>query len=386
MTTTAKAASTLAVAASGLVFSQRFSAAEGCPVKGEADQGGCPVKKKDGYIAPQQYDVYSRPIDPRNNMPSTAIQSSAPGQRIELSKDRVVSTIPKAGTDDANWQYPSPQMFWNSLVRKGKAGGATEEDMATVVAVHNNMNETTWNKVLEWEKLRDSREETAAYQPRLSRFTGRPDELSLEARIRSTLFGWPAPFDRHDWIVDRGGQEVRYVIDYYSDESRASSDTVPSGLSDKSAVKSILLDVRPALDSFDAFLDRAFRMPYLRFKGEVPQGLPLFADRSMTPQPAKKETAAITDSVEDTVTARVTKTCSDRFAALRDCGTDDKKCADAAIALQHCVATIVCPSEAKAFQVAAVSKDKAQAEQAYAAMDAALDQFAQKSAATRQAG
>ena len=25
-----------------------------------------------------------------------------------------------------------------------------------------------------------------------------------------------APFDRHDWIVDRCGREVRYVIDFYA--------------------------------------------------------------------------------------------------------------------------------------------------------------------------
>ena len=27
--------------------------------------------------------------------------------------------------------------------------------------------------------------------------------------------GYQLPFDRHDWIVDRAGKEVRYVIDYY---------------------------------------------------------------------------------------------------------------------------------------------------------------------------
>ena len=47
------------------------------------------------------------------------------------------------------------------------------------------------------------------------------------------------PFDRHDWIVHRPetGEEVRYIIDYYS----------APPLSDGSPVFS--LDVRPALDS-----------------------------------------------------------------------------------------------------------------------------------------
>ena len=32
-------------------------------------------------------------------------------------------------------------------MRKGKTDGASEEDMDTVIAVHNNMNETTWQQV-----------------------------------------------------------------------------------------------------------------------------------------------------------------------------------------------------------------------------------------------
>ena len=32
--------------------------------------------------------------------------------------DREVSTIPKAGTDE-KWVYPSQQMFWNAMLRKG---------------------------------------------------------------------------------------------------------------------------------------------------------------------------------------------------------------------------------------------------------------------------
>ena len=52
------------------------------------------------------------------------------------------------------------------------------------------------------------------------------------------------PFDRHDWIVDRCGRRVRYVIDYYGCESQPNN-SVP-----------IFLDVRPALDSFTALWDR----------------------------------------------------------------------------------------------------------------------------------
>ena len=34
------------------------------------------------------------------------------------------------------------------------------------------------------------------------------------------------PFDRHDWFVDRCGEEVRYVIDFYFDDEKAGSPEV----------------------------------------------------------------------------------------------------------------------------------------------------------------
>lgn len=56
--------------------------------------------------------------------------------------------------------------------------------------------------------------------------------------------GFGLPFDRHDWVVDRCGQEVRYVIDFYNGGA-------PPG-----APPAFFLDVRPALDSFGAAYDR----------------------------------------------------------------------------------------------------------------------------------
>lgn len=338
------------------------------------------------------YDVYGRALDPRNKMPVAAAQHKAPGQQTDLSTERVVSNIPKGGTDQT-WQYPSPQMFWNALVRKGKADGAREEDMDTVVAVHNNMNELTWRGVLEWEQLR------AADSPRLSRFTGRPDELSMKARAK-VLFGHPPPFDRHDWIVQRGnGNEVRYIIDYYSDESKANKDATPR-LEDQSAVQSILLDVRPAIDSFDAFIDRCIRMPILRLRGDASPGLPFFASVDMLKayhqtggqqeeqQPvvvvAASSSEPLSSSSSDTrdvLNTAIAKKCGDRFLALRDCGDDEQKCADAAIVLQHCVASLVCPKEADDFRQTATAKDKSRTETAYSAMDKCLERFAADAAA-----
>ncbi|CAN0597567.1 unnamed protein product, partial [Ectocarpus sp. 12 AP-2014] len=110
------------------------------------------------YLHPHKYNVYSQRIDskdgldPTNNMPANPNQQPAPGQEKPLSTARVPSTIPKGG-EETTWTYPSPQMFWNALSRKGKAENTEEGDMDIVVSIHNNMNELTWKKILEWEKL-----------------------------------------------------------------------------------------------------------------------------------------------------------------------------------------------------------------------------------------
>ena len=51
-------------------------------------------------------------LDPKNNMPLEPNQQPCPGQKKLLSTDRIVSNIPKGGTE-ATWVYPSPQMFYN---------------------------------------------------------------------------------------------------------------------------------------------------------------------------------------------------------------------------------------------------------------------------------
>lgn len=47
-----------------------------------------------------------------------------------------------------------------------------------------------------------------------------PPAHSPLARLHSWT-GGQLPFDRHDWFVDRCGEEVRYVIDFYFHEDRA---------------------------------------------------------------------------------------------------------------------------------------------------------------------
>ena len=123
-------------------------------------------------------------------------------------------------------------------------------------------------------------------------------------------------------------------------------------------------------------------MPLARARGERAPGLPFFASTRMAdagPPPA----AAAAEHGVDRVVA---ETCATRFRALADCGDDAAKCADAAIALQHCIATVVCPDEAATFaaRAADAENDPEAAERAYAAMDAALDAFQRKTADARR--
>lgn len=115
------------------------------------------------------------------------------------------------------------------------------EDMKWVVNIHNIVNERAWQHILQWEQLHSGECDC----PKLKRFQGKPKDYSPRARLLNFL-GYTLPFDRHDWYVDRCGQEVRYVIDFYSADSKK-----------QSAPAAMYLDVRPALDSFGACVDRA---------------------------------------------------------------------------------------------------------------------------------
>lgn len=332
-----------------------------CPVSHGGDGGGKKYKNKDIY------NVYNQKIDPTNQMPSRANQKKSPNQSVDLPTEREKSTIPKGGTDADTWQYPSPQMFWNALVRKEKTEGANEEDITSVVAVHNNMNETTWKQVAIWESLVDD----DGYAPTLLRFLGRPDDLSPKARFKA-LAGHPKPFDRHDWYVDRGGKEVRYIIDYYHDESSVSKDTAPKSMHDTVSMKSIHVDVRPALDSVEAVLARVFRMPFARFQKDPKvvnfRAAPFFAPSVMVEAEIKRS---------DTITKQwqqIKSTCEQKKNALQECQGDDE-CGAASVELQKCTSSVVCPDIATAFEKSMTSRDDAKIEHSYGKMLKCLEMF-----------
>lgn len=308
----------------------------------------CPVR----YKNPNAYNVYSQKIDPKNQMPVTANQQPATDQQADLSKERVSSSIPKGGTDADTWLYPSPQMFWNALVRKNKTEGASEADIDAVIAVHNNMNETTWKQVLSWEEIHlPTTRQTPGGEPKLLRFMGRPDELSPKARIKM-LFGHPAPFDRHDWIVDRGGKEVRYVIDYYHDESGVGLDVRP-GLHDTKSIRSIHVDVRPALDSVQALMDRVIKMPALQLRGLTTFSPPPFLPPRAMVLAESTKASVLTQQWQD-----IQLKCASHKDKLRGCKTDEE-CGAATVSLQQCTAGIVCPDIALTFDQCVAAKPPA---------------------------
>ncbi|KAL3267808.1 hypothetical protein HHI36_006940 [Cryptolaemus montrouzieri] len=195
---------------------------------------GCPINS----------NSRSDEVNPLNMM-GPANQKPAPGQPFPLPTDRQVSTIPKAICKEGEspfWVYPSQQMFWNAMLRKGwrwKDDDLRQKDMDDIIKIHNANNEQAWLEVLKWEALH-ARE---CRSPKLKSFGGKASDYSPRARIR-WLMGYELPFDRHDWIVDRCGKEVRYVIDYY-DGGPVDSD-----------YKFAILDVRPAMDSFENIWDR----------------------------------------------------------------------------------------------------------------------------------
>lgn len=113
----------------------------------------CPVDPATykNFLPPLKEGCDSDAIDSTNNMPKISEQNTHADQKIPLAKDREISTIPRANSDDKLWVYPSEQMFFNAMRRKNWT--PEEEDMQVVVPIHNAVNEMAWQKILEWEKM-----------------------------------------------------------------------------------------------------------------------------------------------------------------------------------------------------------------------------------------
>lgn len=206
---------------------------EGCPTSAPSD--GCPRSApSDGCPQNVQESSCSATLDPRNMMPIIPNQAA---DAVQLSKDRERSNIPKTGSAE-KWVYPSPQQFYNALLRRNKDVEDTDM-MDAIVFAHNVTNEKTWDDIMQWEAMHMKQCE----EPSLLRFVGRSEDLTPRAWFSHLFLPRGKPFDRHDWYVDRCGTTVRYVIDYYDDPDAGNN-------------LDISLDTRPALDSFQNLWDR----------------------------------------------------------------------------------------------------------------------------------
>lgn len=144
--------------------------------KSEKPPPECPMHRKED-------------INPYNMMPP-ANQNPAPGQPFSLPKDRQVSSIPKV-TDDGKadfWVYPSQQMFWNAMLRKGwrwEKDDLSQKDMDDIIKIHNANNEQAWKEVLKWEAFHYK----DCQQPKLKSFGGKASDYSPRALFRHYALG-----------------------------------------------------------------------------------------------------------------------------------------------------------------------------------------------------
>jgi len=152
-----------------------------------------------------------------------------------LSAERSESNIPSPTGEP--WTFPSEKQFYKAARAKGH--NINPLDMYTVLNIHNAVNEQTWKEITKYENLH--RSECAV--SKLLYFHGRPDELSWKAWIMMKVDGRPAPFDRHDWFVDRCGTKVRYLVDFYD------------GFQREGQPVAIHIDARPEL-TFRGAVDR----------------------------------------------------------------------------------------------------------------------------------
>lgn len=176
----------------------------------------------------QQVDTNASDVlNPLNNIPALAQAPLSEAQKTFLSLERTTSSIPRARSDlrssaapaaatpagacpvvhstttsdskgkgkeaaaaaqatdagaddDEKWVYPSPQQFYNALMRKGK--DTPEESIDSMVQIHNWLNEKAWDEIRRWEDRRNPNDRIE-----LARFEGRPQDLSPKARYHLFL-------------------------------------------------------------------------------------------------------------------------------------------------------------------------------------------------------
>jgi Cytochrome c/c1 heme lyase len=250
-------------------------------------------------------------------------------------------------------------MFYNALARKNKLDDETkEQDMESVVEVHNHMNEQTWVQILQYEhtlqgphqqnqnEVESSTTPTPPL-PKLLKFQGRPADLSPKAALKHWYI------ERHDGAI------VRYVLDYYAGVDH-----------------SLHVDVRPALDTPRSLYERALSMPLAQWRRATDfTPLPLFPNDVLKAQYDESKdiwqniiqggsrsgsataggTAAQTPMPTTTTVTNVANLlqteCRAAAAAISACtDVESAACQKAAIDLTLCLGQRLCPTEYTALQ------------------------------------
>ncbi|KAK5465091.1 hypothetical protein LTS15_001654 [Exophiala xenobiotica] len=282
------------------------ASASSCPVdpktrsiwlqQAQAQKNSQPQPQTQSQLPPSHPPLPSRPT-PQSHPPSQPLPSSTYGSSQEcssdrisqspdssepsfhttrpLSHDRAISSIPRAlpsssssttttdpsspannesetGTHaSGNWIYPSESQFVNAVMRKQTLSSSDPSDLLSsvshIIPIHNAVNERAWTLIKSWEGNTSQH----CGGPKLQSFRGLGSgAISPKARMKS-LMGYTAPFDRHDWIVERcGGETVEYVIDFY--QGKQDPKGIPNSLN-------FYLDVRPKLNSVEGCKMRAER-------------------------------------------------------------------------------------------------------------------------------
>ncbi|ODN98256.1 cytochrome c heme-lyase [Cryptococcus wingfieldii CBS 7118] len=220
-------------------FSAPAAAAAG-PVAGPSSAPG-QVSKPAQQIQPrlsQQRVISSIPRgsseSPNADSPGMSLREDAPSYPPSPSSSSSPAHAQPEKDASGNWIYPSEQQFFNAMLRKKH--NPNPSDMRTIVPIHNAVNEKAWEEILKWEHGVDDGGRGCG-GPKLVSFVGRPQERTPKALMKG-LLGYTAPFDRHDWVIDRCGTHIRYVIDFY---------TGRAGVDQRIAFH---LDVRPAVDDW----------------------------------------------------------------------------------------------------------------------------------------
>ncbi|GAB5362184.1 hypothetical protein AAMO2058_000776500 [Amorphochlora amoebiformis] len=184
----------------------------GIKAKGNPLAGGCPVDHRskastsreeppdrdDRPIHPCMRKVDAKPttLDPKDEIPEAYIPASGRGN----------------SDDGKRWLNPSANQLYRALKRKNKP--IESEDSPSMADVHTAVTDGTWSAIMEYESFHKDK----CPNPTLARFSGKDGIYSFKARVLNMLGLAPLPFDRHDWVVDRCGKEVTYIIDYYAKE------------------------------------------------------------------------------------------------------------------------------------------------------------------------